>query len=161
MDAEDFLNLEANFHQRIHGAHRLLKDNANLPPLDFPQLGSLDMEQFLAVQKDFAGVGALPPGQKPCDTHSSHGFPGAGLPHQAQDFALLNGEGYTGHGLPIPVIEFHMEITNLQHQETPPSRRCKPSPIRPAAKTIQTMKRPVPKAYQGLAASIPWASESM
>ena len=78
-----------------------------------------------------------------------------------QDLPVVDGQGHARHGLPLPGVEFHMQISDLQHQDTPPFRRCRPSPMRPTPKISSTMAPPEPRAYQGALVSIPCASESM
>ena len=136
------------FRARVIGAENL------------PQQGAVCMEQLGAVQQHPAGVVATLPGQQARHAHGSDGLSGAGFAHQAQDLAVVDGEGNTAHRLPVPVVEFHMQVLDLQHQPTPLSRRCSPSPMRPTPNTSSTIIRPVLMTYQG-AFSIPWASESI
>ena len=161
VDPQHLLHLAADDHQGVHGAHRLLEHHADVLSLDLPQQTAIRVEQLHAVQQDLAGEVALLPGQQPRHAHGGDGLAGAGFAHQAQDLPVADGEGHAGHGLPLPGVEFYMQVLDLQHQDTSPPRRCSPSPMRPTPKISSTMAPPVPRAYQGALVSIPCASESI
>ena len=108
VNVQNLLHLGADLHQGVHGAHRLLKYHADLPALDPPQLGAGDVKQFPSVQQNLAGVVAPAPGQQPRHAHGGDGLAGAGLPYQAQNFAVMDGEGHPRHGLPVPAVKFHV-----------------------------------------------------
>ena len=155
VDPQGLLYLRPNFHQGVHAALGLLKHHADLRSLNLPQNGPVRVEQFLPVQQDAAGIVALLPGQQTRHAHGGDGFSGAGFTHQTQDFAVLNGQAHTADRFPVPVMKFHMQILNFQHQTSPPPRRCSPSPISPTPNTIHTRVRPVPSAYQGALMNMP------
>ena len=161
VDTQHLLHLGADTHQGVHAALRLLEHHADLPPLDLPQQRAVCVEQLRAVQQDLPGKVALLSGQQSRHAHGGDRLAGAGLAHQPQDLPVVDGQGHARHGLPLPGVEFHMQISDLQHQDTPPFRRCRPSPMRPTPKISSTMAPPEPRAYQGALVSIPCASESM
>ena len=156
-----FLHLGAHLHQRVHGAHRLLKHHADLLALPGAEKGPGQVQQIRAVQQDLAGIAALPPWQKARHAHGRDGLARTGLAHQAQNLAIRDGEGDARHGFPCAVVEFYMKVLDLQHQPTPLFWRFMPSPMRPTPKISSTMVMPVHSAYQGAALSILWDSDSM
>ena len=139
----------------------LLKHHADVRPLNFSQDGTLRVEQFLPVQQNAPGVIALLPGQQPRHAHGGDGLSGAGFPHKAENLAVPDGEAHAAYRLPVPAVEPDVEILNFQHQPSPPFRCCKPSPMSPTPKIIQTRVRPVPRAYHGALRNIPWLSDSI
>ena len=59
MNAEDFCDLFSDPHQRVHGAHRFLKNNADFPAVQLSQFAALRMQKVPSVQQDIAGIAAL------------------------------------------------------------------------------------------------------
>ena len=166
VDPQGLLHLRPNFHQGVHAALGLLKHHADLRSLNLPQNGPVRVEQFLPVQQDAAGIVALLPGQQTRQraggdpVHAVHRaqqrrFSRAGAADDGDELAVLNGQAHTADRFPVPVMKFHMQILNFQHQTSPPPRRCSPSPISPTPNTIHTRVRPVPSAYQGALMNMP------
>ena len=155
MNPQGFLYLQADLHQGIHAALRLLKHHADVRPLNLPQGRTLRVEQFLSVQQNLTGIVALLPGQQPRHAHGRHGFPGAGFAHQPQNLAVPDGQAHAADRFPLPAVKLHVQVLNFQHQIPPPFRRCNPSPMSPTPKIIQTRISPVPRAYHGALRNIP------
>ena len=119
VDAKYFSNLFADSHQRVHGTHRLLKDNADLTAMQFPKLTALRMEKVLPVEQDVAGIAALLPWEKTGNAHGGHGFPAAAFPDKTDDFSVMNGQRNPADRIPVAVVEADVQITDYQHLSPP------------------------------------------
>ena len=161
MNLQNFFHLFSDLHKRIHGAHRFLKDYADLVSLYFAKERPVCVEHIFAVYQDVAPVITLFAGKEAGDAHRRDGFSGAGLSHKAQDLPVLKGEAHACHRFSVSVMKLYMEISDFQHQSTSLFMICSPSPIRLTPNTRSAITPPTLSAYQGAERNIPCASESI
>ena len=115
MDAETFLHLRADAHDRIHGAHGFLEHHADVLALIAQQRFAAGAEHIHAVQQDLA-AGLHPiAAQKSRDHHGGHRLAGAGLAYEAHDLALVHLQGDTADSLMVGLVELYMEVFDFQH----------------------------------------------
>ena len=161
VDDKHFFHLPAHFHKRVHGAHGLLEDDADLISLYFAQKASVRVQHVFAVHEHVPSVIALFTGKEACYAHRRDRFTGAGFADQPQNLSVLKRKGHARHGFPVSVMKFYMEISDFQHQFTSLFILCKPSPIRLMPNTSSAITPPTLSAYQGAERNIPCASESI
>ena len=118
MDGEHLFDLPADLHERIHGAHGFLEDDADLIALHLPEERSFGMEHIFSIHKHFSLIGTLLAGKKPRNTHRCDGFSRSRLAHKAQDLSVIELKAHACHGFSVSVMKFHMEISDFQHQST-------------------------------------------
>ena len=100
VDFQHFLHLLAHADQRVQGGHGILKHHGDLLSPDGTQLIDTQVGQIGAFKDhgafliDFGGGG-----QQPENGHGGDALAGAGLAHDAHNFALANIKGNAANRL--------------------------------------------------------------
>ena len=144
---QGFLHLRADAHNRVHGAHRLLKHHGNGAALPLAHLGRGQRQQILAVQQHLPGRIRPVMGHQAGHHHGGHGLAAAALAHQTHDLAVGHRQVNAPHGVVVGAMEPHPKVLDLQHGHAPPF--SSPSPIMLTPKISSTITRPVHSTYQG------------
>ena len=83
--------------------------------MNLAQLLSGRVQQVPAVQQHLTGIIRRAARQQTGHCHGGNGLARAGLPHQTQNFSVPDSEADAGDGLPLPAVEFDMEVPDFQH----------------------------------------------
>ena len=130
VDQQHFGDLFADLHQRVHGAHGFLEYHADLSTVELAQFRARGVQQIAPIQQNLTGIAALLSRQEPGDAHGGNGLAAAAFTDQPYDLAVTDVKRDAGYGFAVAVIEFYMQITNLQHGPEAPHqavRRRKPA----------------------------------
>ena len=117
VDAQRFLHLGADLHDRIQAGHRLLEHHSQVGALAAAQFLWGAVQEIQAVQQDAAGAIRFSLWEQAADGHGSDRFAGTGLAHQADDGPICHREADALHGVLAlwGTAEMNPQVFDFQH----------------------------------------------
>ncbi len=144
----DLLDLASDPEHRIQRGHRLLEDERDLPSTDLPQARPGRSEQLVPLEEHAPGD-ARRLREEAEDREGRHALPAAGLAHDSQDLARLEGQRHAVDGMDTALVrvEADREVTDVEEglgQRSVLGSRTsrRPSPSRLNASATITIARP-------------------
>jgi hypothetical protein len=95
-------DLGAHLVERVQARERVLEDHRDLLAADLPDLVAVHLEQVVALEQGLPGD--LPAAGQPHDRQAGHALAGAGLAHDAEGLAPVEGEVDAVHRLDDAVV---------------------------------------------------------
>ncbi len=120
MALDDLGDLAADRHDGIEAGRRLLEDDADPAAADVAHLRFRQLRDVGAGDVDAARADAAAVGQQPQDGKRRHRLAAAGLAHQREGFAALDGQRQRIDRADEAVvgIEFGREVVDVEHADS-------------------------------------------
>ena len=120
VDAQRLLDLKADRVDGVERDHRLLKDEADPAAADRAHVLLREVEQIVAIQLDAPAGDAARRHDQPDDGQGGDGLAAAGLAHQTERLARLNGQRHVvdGRGFaPVREPEHRAEVFDAEARD--------------------------------------------